>query len=100
MKDFVLSGYSCEDRGDLTGIEVTPTQGPVQTVQCVSLVRYSSGKFIDRLTGKLSISEVCLNLSCNAAQTLSPFRYYFSWTLWTKIFPFRAYFKIYEARGP
>ncbi|KAL5271061.1 hypothetical protein ACHWQZ_G001647 [Mnemiopsis leidyi] len=38
MKDFVLSGYSCEESGDLTGIEVTPTQGPVQTVQCGCLV--------------------------------------------------------------
>ena len=49
MKDFVLSGYSCEDSGDLTGIEVTPTQGPVQTVQCGSLVTLQD-KIIDRDT--------------------------------------------------
>ena len=49
MKDFVLSGYSCEDSGDLTGIEVTPSQGPVQTVQCGSLVTLHD-KIIDRDT--------------------------------------------------
>jgi len=49
MRDFVLSGLNCEDNGDLSGVELTPTQGAVETVSCSSLITLQD-KIIDRDT--------------------------------------------------
>ena len=48
-KDFVLSGLNSTEEGDLTGVELTPSQGAVETVPCSSLVTLQD-KIIDKDT--------------------------------------------------
>ena len=49
MRDYVLSGYSCEEEGSLSGIELTPNQGAVETIPCSSLITLQD-KIIDNDT--------------------------------------------------